>query len=288
MEDPEPRLGAAKERKMESCYIIMPITTPETMLSLYGNDLNHFRHVLDLLFKPAVSRAGMEPIEPSVGGSELIQGAIISNLEKASCVLCDMSTLNVFFELGIRTSLNKPVCLVRDDRTPKSPFDTSIINHVPYDSALHAWDLDKQVEKLAKHLTVSLKTCSGVNPLWKYFGMTVAAHPPESGSTDDKLVLIATQIEQLRAAVLAQTQPVSPSRQPNVAVDAILATEMYLREHGIKDSLVSCSSDGVVKVRTPEVVPVSVSDRLLAYLSDRLIPASGVSFIVLQPSPKKT
>ncbi len=274
---------------MEPCYIIMPITTPELMLPLYGNDPDHFRHVLDLLFVPAVKKAGMQPIEPSVGGAELIQGAIISNLEKASCVLCDMSTLNanVFFELGIRTSLNKPVCLVRDDKTPKSPFDTSIINHVPYDSALHAWNLNEQVEKLAKHLEVSSRSCAGVNPLWKYFGMTVAAHPPESGTTDDKLALIARQVEQLSAAVLAPTRRVQELQSPGMAIEIIDAAERYLRNLGISDPLIACTLDGQVEVRTHDVLPAPVSTGLNRYLIERGLPVRGITTIVLQPSPTK-
>jgi hypothetical protein len=221
-----------EERKMESCYIIMPITTPESLLPQYGNDRAHFKHVLDLLFVPAVQKAGMVPIRPSVEGSELIHGAIIENLEKASCVLCDMSALNanVFFELGIRTSLNLPVCLVRDDSTPKSPFDTSIISHVPYDSALHAWDLADQIQKLAKHLEDSLRSCAGVNPLWKYFGMTVAAHPPESGSTDDKLALIVAQLEQLRASERPRNNASSGLAIPDTIVEDIVDSAITFRE----------------------------------------------------------
>lgn len=40
-------------------------------------------------------------------------------VEEADMVLCDMSRLNanVFFELGIRTALDRPAALVKDDQT---------------------------------------------------------------------------------------------------------------------------------------------------------------------------
>ena len=67
-------------------------------------------------------------------------------------VLCDISSLtaNVFFELGIRTALNKPVCVVKDELTTRIPFDTGIINHHTYSSSLSAWTLDKDMFTAAR------------------------------------------------------------------------------------------------------------------------------------------
>ena len=109
-------------------------------MPLYSNDADHFRHVLDHLFIPALEKIKMNPIRPIAEGSDLIHAEIIKNLEKADLVLCDASCLNpnVFYELGIRTALDKPVAIVRDDMTPKIPFDTTIINHHTYESALRA------------------------------------------------------------------------------------------------------------------------------------------------------
>ena len=159
----------AKEKK-KSCFIIMPITTPESMLEKYGSDKDHFRHVRECLFVPAVEKAGIVPIPPIAKGEQNIQANIIDNLGTAGLVLCDMSTLNanVFFELGVRTSLNKPVCLVRDDITAKTPFDMTTVNHLSYSSLLRMWE-KKEVDKLAEHIQKSLETSEGENSLWKYF-----------------------------------------------------------------------------------------------------------------------
>ena len=102
-----------------SCFMIMPITTPESLLDDYGNDPQHFEKVEKYLFVPAIERAGFTPISPKTEGSNLIQAKIIENLEKCDMVLCDMSILNpnVFFELGIRCAKEKPVTFVIDDIT---------------------------------------------------------------------------------------------------------------------------------------------------------------------------
>jgi hypothetical protein len=111
-------------KEKSSCFIIMPISTPAHMIDKYGGDNDHFSHVLSCLFLPAIRRAGFEPIPPLVERSRLIHAEIISNIENTDLLLCDMSTLNanVFFELGIRTALNKPVCIVKDEFTDPVPY----------------------------------------------------------------------------------------------------------------------------------------------------------------------
>ena len=179
----------------------MPISTPENWLTTYSNDKDHFEHVLEHLLIPSLEKVDLEPISPITKGSELIHGEIIKNIEIADLVMCDMSSLNpnVFFELGIRTALNKPVCLIKDDVTPKIPFDTSIINHHEYLSALNPWTLDEEINILANHIKESLKRNEDTNSLWKYFSLSSTAHPtePEKG-IDGRIDFLTMQIEALR------------------------------------------------------------------------------------------
>ena len=179
----------------------MPISTPENWLIKYSNDKDHFKHVLDHLLIPSLEKSDLEPIPPIVKGSELIHGEIISNIETADLVLCDMSILNsnVFFELGIRTALNKPICLIKDDITPKIPFDTSIINHHTYSNALNPWILEKEIDTLSNHIKDSLNVSNDVNSLWKYFSLSSTAHPVElEKGMEGRIDYLTMQIEALR------------------------------------------------------------------------------------------
>ena len=133
-------------------------------------------------------------------GDDVIQGKIIKELETADLVLCDMSTLNanVFFELGIRTSLNKPACMVKDELTDKVPFDTSIVNYHTYSGALRTWEQDQQVEKLVEHIKDTMPKGEAVNSLWKYFGLSSTAIPAPTGGVEERLEMLTSQIEAMR------------------------------------------------------------------------------------------
>jgi hypothetical protein len=193
--------GKGDTATAKTCFIIMPISTTEGMLTQYRDDTDHFQHVLDHLLIPATEKAGLKPIPPKSKGSEVIHGDIVKNIETADLVLCDMSTLNanVFFELGIRTSLNKPACLVKDNLTVKVPFDTGIVNYHTYSSALNPWELKKEIENLTSHITDTLAKSEGKNALWKYFGLSaVAEETDQKGGVEDKLQYLSLQIEGLR------------------------------------------------------------------------------------------
>jgi hypothetical protein len=193
---------------MPTCFVIMPLTTPESLVPLYGKDADHFSHLLDHLFVPAVKDAGFEPIPPMARGADVIQAEIVRNLESADLVLCDISTLNanVFFELGCRTALNRPVCYVMDDLTRAIPFDTGIINHHVYSHTLAPWTLSAEIERLSAHIRLSAERSSGKNMLWQYFGLKSAAHAVKSeGDEKDRLGYIVMQVDAIKKRLEAQS-----------------------------------------------------------------------------------
>ena len=67
----------AKGDSKSTCFIIMPISTPEELVDRYKEDVNHFDHVLKHFFMPALSDAGFTPIPPKSTGSDVIQAEII-------------------------------------------------------------------------------------------------------------------------------------------------------------------------------------------------------------------
>ncbi|MEA1263282.1 hypothetical protein MicroSTF_09615 [Microbacterium sp. STF-2] len=212
----------ARDTRQPRCFIAMPISTRTEDAERFGGDAEHWIHVMETIFVPAIEKAGYEAIRPVTQGSHMIHGEIIKHLATAEMVMCDLSSHNpnVFFELGVRTSLNKPVALVRDEHT-SLPFDTSGLNTHDYDSTLRGWGVPEQVEKLAKHLRASEASCGGSNPLWRHFGLTITAAQPEpnGSATDAKLELIQEDIHALRRLINSEDKgrlraEGDPTREP--------------------------------------------------------------------------
>jgi hypothetical protein len=179
-----------------NCFIAMPVSTLTEHARLYGDD-EHFKHVLTYLMVPAVEKAGYEAIKPIAEGADVIHAEIIRQLETADMVLCDISTLNpnVFFELGVRTAVDKPVCVLRDMQTDRIPFDMSIINVHTYEPSLAPWLLEDQVSQLALHLQASAQRSDNRNTLWRYFGLTTkAAFKEGESSLEEKVDLVLLQL----------------------------------------------------------------------------------------------
>jgi hypothetical protein len=185
------------EGSVKTCFVAMPITTPEAYTAKLG-DPNHFSHVLTHLFTPALQAAGLKVIAPSVTGSEIIHAEIIKNLEQADFVLCDLSDLNpnVLYELGIRTSLDRPVMHVRDDLTGKIPFDIAAINTHTYDSSLTPWSLASEIPRLTDFIKGVTGNGNPGNAMWRYFGLTKRGTPSEPGANpvEEKLDLVLREL----------------------------------------------------------------------------------------------
>jgi hypothetical protein len=213
---------------MPSCFVIMPITMPPALVERYGGDEDHFLHVFEFLFTPALAAAGYDVVSPVASGSDLIQAEIIRNLDEADIALCDMTSLNanVFFELGIRTALNKPVATVRDTFTERIPFDHSMVNCHEYRWEMDAWVVREEIPRLAAHVRACVERGGETNTLWKRLGIEATAQVGSAGTSDeDKFDYIIRQIDDLRADLRRPvgTRPALPAgRRASLVIEADL------------------------------------------------------------------
>lgn len=120
-------VGSQKPDDRSICGLIMPIS------AIDGCDERHWQDVKDIL-SSSIQAAGFEPNLVSndldVG---VIHKRIVQNLYSNPIVVCDVSgkNPNVMFELGMRLAFDKPIVIVKDDKTPYS-FDTSPVEHLTY------------------------------------------------------------------------------------------------------------------------------------------------------------
>lgn len=276
----------------EKCFIIAPISTSPARAALHLNDDTHCEHVIDHLFVPAVDKAGFEPIKPKAKGANLIHAEIVQNLQTTALVLCDMSGLNpnVFFELGIRTAMNKPICLTIDEATKDLPFDLETVNHHQYASDLRPWVLPDEVDKLASHIKES--AIDKENALWKYFSLRVKAEASESPSPTDKLDLLVAEFDALRKQItdanIARREPrlgweLHAPRPLNME-DIATAGHRLLREAdklGILVTRDDITPDGMISFNVPAETP----DDLVAVLL-HLARRMGINFEVKKAARK--
>lgn len=132
------------------CGIVMPIAGTEPP---YTTD--HWSNVR-VVIERAIAMSGLraQPVwEQST--TDVIHSKIIGNLYQNAVVVCDVSALrpNVMLELGMRLSTRMPTVIISDMQVPP-PFDTSLIEHLPYPVGLEYLPTDAFMEKLAERIKV--------------------------------------------------------------------------------------------------------------------------------------
>ena len=134
------------ETKEKICGIIRPIAKMNDFYTF-----EHWNSVKDIMER-AIKKAGYSPLTVSDSkGSTTIHSSIFLNLYQNEIVVCDVSNrnANVMFELGMRIAFDKPVVIIKDDKTPFS-FDTSHIKHLEYPSDLRFQVIEKFINDLAE------------------------------------------------------------------------------------------------------------------------------------------
>ena len=101
----------------------------------------------------------------------------------------------MFYELGIRTALNKPVAYVTDDRTTDIPFDTGVINHHIYKAIPVYNELDQEKKKLIEHIRLSLDSSQDTNTTWQLFGLETARLRDRELSEDEQVTYLTSLLE---------------------------------------------------------------------------------------------
>ncbi|MDO7198832.1 hypothetical protein Q5M45_15620 [Acinetobacter pittii] len=160
--------GQPEKIEKLTCGIIMPIAGmgPEY-------PAEHWSDVIKILHT-AIERAGFVPrIVSDSEESTVIHGSIINNIYNDAIVVCDVSNknANVMFELGMRLAFNKPVVIVKDDKTDYS-FDTGNIQHEPYRRDLRHSTVEKFINDLAKKIrkTYEASLKNDYQSFLSYFG----------------------------------------------------------------------------------------------------------------------
>lgn len=167
----EDKAEKSSTEKLKRCGIVMPISpNPE-----YPHD--HWKDVLNIIIE-GINETQFKPNlvsdDEAIG---LIHERIVTNIYSNEIVVCDVSSKNpnVMFELGMRLAFDKPVIIIKDDKTSYT-FDTGVIEHITYPSSLRFAEIVSFKIELAKRIEATYRKSvetENYSPFLKGFGKTI-------------------------------------------------------------------------------------------------------------------
>ncbi|EOI00692.1 hypothetical protein UAY_01795 [Enterococcus moraviensis ATCC BAA-383] len=136
-----------KTNNQIKCGLIMPLAPmpgyPDTQFFDVRSILSEtISNISQYDFKPRM-------VSDSPGEIDIIHNSIVNNIYDDPIVVVDISGRNgnVMLELGLRLAFDKPVVIIKDDRTDYM-FDISMIEHVSYPADLRHTQILEFQEKL--------------------------------------------------------------------------------------------------------------------------------------------
>jgi hypothetical protein len=226
---------AIADAKTLSCGLIMPLAEFDNCSA------GHWEEVRSII-GDAVERLSEPKFRTRMvsDGDEtgIIHRRIIQNVYADPIAICDVSgrNPNVLFELGMRLAFDKPVVIIKDDKTPFM-FDTGMIEHLPYPRDLRHGAIENFKAALAKKVTntysASLENPDSVSFI-KSFGPFKTVTLEEVKEPADKAILsilgeMQGQINRLANSLAQDRRPLPPSlrrREPGGAVPARVLENM--------------------------------------------------------------
>lgn len=142
------KLKMEKNENKKNCFVMMPFSTPQ------GYEEGHFQKIYDQIIMPAVKDAGFEPVrvDKNILSTDIVT-KIFQGLTECDMAICDLSSRNpnVLYELGIRQAYNKPVLLIKDEKT-EHIFDVGGLTTLPYNSNRLYENVVDAVDRISKAL----------------------------------------------------------------------------------------------------------------------------------------
>lgn len=221
---------------LDECFVIMPISDQEDYAP------GHFTRVYEDIVKPACAHANVTPKRADeVKKTNLIHADILISLLHAPIAICDLSSKNpnVLFELGIRQAFDKPVVLIKDEKTTNI-FDISILRYETYNSERRYDEVVKAQTAIARCIQDTLGDSSKkYNSIINLLSMEKASLKEETLKENDYIHLLFNEIKMLTSKVD------SLSREFAIRTNPTLGSNLFYRhiEQGldlVEDLLNKC------------------------------------------------
>jgi hypothetical protein len=136
------------------CFVAMPFIEKQE-----EHPIGFFGEVLKQIIAPAGRLAGFRVVTARKQGSDVIHATIINGLLDADLVVVDLTEHNpsVLFELGVRIAKDKPIALIRANKTPKIFDVDNLLRVEEYSPCLWPSTVEVDVPKIAAHISGAWK-----------------------------------------------------------------------------------------------------------------------------------
>lgn len=207
----------SKEKNMSNdekinCGLVMPIAA---MTDYNISQFSDVKHIIIETVK-SISTHNFNPrlVSDSEGEIDIIHKSIVTNLYSDPIVIVDISGRNgnVMLELGLRLAFDKPVIIIKDDKTDYM-FDISMIEHIEYPSDLRHNEIEKFKLKLADKVVQtyekSIKDPEYSTFLKHFQKITVKSIGQDSVESDKMLEMISERLFKIEDILSFQTKEMS-------------------------------------------------------------------------------
>ena len=143
------------------CFVMMPFSDS------IDYETNHFTKVFEQIISPAIIKAGYDVVRVDQNKiSDQIINKIIEGIVECDMAICDLSTNNpnVLYELGLRHAFDKPVVLIKDNKTSKI-FDIQGISIIPYRSERLYDEVLEDIDLITNAINANKSNKSGYSVL---------------------------------------------------------------------------------------------------------------------------
>lgn len=172
-----------------TCGLVMPIS------AIDGCTADHWLEVKSIISEAIESIQSPRFISQLVSDAQdvgVIQKRIVQGIYNSDIVVCDVSAknANVMFELGMRLAFDRPVVIVKDDKTDYS-FDTGVVEHISYPRDLRFSRIVAFKELLAQKVKATYEASKNDqnHSFLKSFGSFTVAQVPTTEVTPWQAVL---------------------------------------------------------------------------------------------------
>jgi hypothetical protein len=192
----------------------------------------HFKRVYEHIIKPAVLKAGFNPVRADdILHTNFIAIDILKRIISSEMAICDLSSKNpnVLYELGIRQAFDLPVTFIKDTITERV-FDIQGFRDIEYDENLRIDNVEQTIDIISETIknTFSSKGSAEINSLVSLLGIQSAKVSKQYEITADTQLMLNTldtlssrmiEIEKSISAIrVSQNSPNTNDEVPNLPI----------------------------------------------------------------------